>query len=90
MMVSDILASAQFVVNEGGERTAVLLDIAAWQQLVQWATAHAVLPAETPPPVQNLDELWGDFWPDDEPVDTFIDAVRQWRQEDPSLHRELS
>jgi hypothetical protein len=41
-------------------------------------------------PIQSLDELWGDFWPEDEPVDTFIEAVRQWRQDDLTLHRELS
>jgi hypothetical protein len=23
-------------------------------------------------PIQSLDELWGDFWPDDESVDEFI------------------
>jgi hypothetical protein len=40
-------------------------------------------------PVQKLEELYGDFWPEDESVDDFIDAVQQWRREDVELHREL-
>ncbi len=31
-------------------------------------------------PVRSLDDLWGDFWPEDECVDDFIEAVRHWRQ----------
>ena len=41
-------------------------------------------------PVESLEELWGDFWPKDESVDEFIDAVRQWRRDDLTLHKELS
>jgi hypothetical protein len=33
------------------------------------------------PPVNNLDDLVGGFWPEDEAVDDFIAAVRQWRRE---------
>lgn len=40
-------------------------------------------------PVQKLEELYGDFWPEDESVDDFIDAVQQWRREDVELHRDL-
>jgi hypothetical protein len=40
-------------------------------------------------PVQKLEELYGDFWPEDESVDGFIDAVQQWRREDVELHRDL-
>ena len=32
-------------------------------------------------PVQSLEQLRGDFWPDEEDVDEFISAVQQWRQE---------
>jgi hypothetical protein len=32
-------------------------------------------------PVTNFEDLLGDFWPDDETADQFIDAVRQWRRE---------
>jgi len=32
-------------------------------------------------PVQSLDDLWGDFWPEDESVDEFIETVRRWRRE---------
>jgi len=41
-------------------------------------------------PVESLEELWGDFWPKDESVDAFIDAVRRWRRDDLTLHKELS
>jgi hypothetical protein len=30
-------------------------------------------------PIQTLDQLWGDFWPEDESIDEFIDAIYQWR-----------
>ena len=33
-------------------------------------------------PVQRLEDLWADFWPEDESVDNFVDAVRRWRRED--------
>ena len=32
-------------------------------------------------PVTDLGELRGDFWPDDERVDDFVEAVRAWRWE---------
>jgi hypothetical protein len=32
--------------------------------------------------VQKLEDLWGNFWPEDESVDDFIHTVRRWRRED--------
>lgn len=32
-------------------------------------------------PVHRFDDLFGDFWPEDETVDEFIAAVREWRRE---------
>lgn len=32
-------------------------------------------------PLKRLDDLWGDFWPEDESVDDFIDTIRLWRRE---------
>lgn len=46
-------------------------------------------PEQGAQPVQKLEELYGDFWPEDESVDDFIDAVQQWRREDVELHRDL-
>ena len=40
-------------------------------------------------PAQRLEDLWGDFWPEDESVDDFISAVRRWRREDVTLHKDL-
>jgi hypothetical protein len=40
-------------------------------------------------PVQRLEDLWGDFWPEDESVDDLISAVRRWRREDVTLHKDL-
>ncbi|MBN1890753.1 MAG: hypothetical protein JW850_22350 [Thermoflexales bacterium] len=40
-------------------------------------------------PVQRLEELWGDFWPEDESVDDFVKTVQRWRCEDAALHRDL-
>ena len=36
-------------------------------------------------PAQRLEDLWGDFWPEEESVDDFISAVRRWRREDVTL-----
>ena len=36
MAIAEILKSVQFVVDDKGERTAVLLDIHAWKTLINW------------------------------------------------------
>lgn len=36
MTIVDALQSAQFVVNDEGQRTAVLMDIQAWDSLIDW------------------------------------------------------
>ncbi len=36
MTIIDALKSAQYVVDQGGHKTAVLLDIRAWQTLIDW------------------------------------------------------
>jgi hypothetical protein len=33
-------------------------------------------------PVRSLDDLWGNFWPENESVDAFIASIRQWRRRD--------
>jgi hypothetical protein len=33
-------------------------------------------------PVRSIDDLWGDFCPEEESVDDCIDTIRLWRQED--------
>ena len=35
-------------------------------------------------PIGDPQELLGDFWPEDESVDDFIAAVREWRGHRPS------
>lgn len=42
----------------------------------------AVLRAEAPP-LRDIRELRGDFWPEDEGPDDFVTAVRAWRREAP-------
>jgi len=32
-------------------------------------------------PVANIDELYGTFWPEDESVDDFIAAMKEWDRE---------
>ena len=89
MTILETLDAAQFVVNEKGERTAVFLPLEAWNTLVEWVNQQK--PGLTQPQaVGTLDELWADFWPEDEPVDNFIETVRQWRNDDLALHQELS
>lgn len=88
MNIQESLHAAKFVVNEKGERTAVVLPVDVWNTLVEWVNQNNPN-KPTPKPVESLEELWGNFWPKDEPVDDFIDAVDKWRQEDLALHREL-
>jgi len=35
-----------------------------------------------------VDDLWADFWPEDESVEEFRDTVRAWRQRDLEVERE--
>lgn len=35
--------------------------------------------------IEDLDDLKGDFWPDDEAIDDFIKTVREWRHEEVDL-----
>jgi hypothetical protein len=42
--------------------------------------AHSVLRPDAPP-VADIAELRGQFWPEDEGPDDFTDAVRAWRRE---------
>jgi hypothetical protein len=94
MTVTELLKRAQFVVDRDGKRTAVVLNIEAWDQLVGWVkeqeSAHVAARIAETAPIESLDEIWGEFWPEDESVDEFIDTVRQWRREDSDLHRELA
>ena len=43
----------------------------------------------SPEPVQRLEDLWGELWPEDESVDDFVSMVRRWRREDVGLHKDL-
>jgi hypothetical protein len=43
-------------------------------------TEDAVLRPDTPP-IASIDELRGDFWPEDEGPDDFVNAMRAWRRE---------
>jgi hypothetical protein len=44
------------------------------------APGRAVLRPDAPP-IRDIDELRGGFWPDDEGPDDFVNAVRAWRRE---------
>jgi hypothetical protein len=48
-----------------------------------WAGANVAELAEAQGvgAIQDLDDLKGDFWSEDEPVDDFIRTVHEWRQD---------
>jgi len=46
--------------------------------LATLATAQGVTAVERP------EDLLGDFWPEDEPIEEFLAALRQWRGHDRS------
>lgn len=83
MTIQETVRRAQFVVNDRGERTAVFLPMETWQTLLAWIEEQEAAAApDEPAPIQSLDDLWGDFWPEDEPVDDFIETARSWRSKD--------
>ncbi len=47
----------------------------------QGMTLAELAEQQTVQPVQQLDDLWGDFWPDDESIDDFVATIRRWRRE---------
>lgn len=73
------------------EQTRQVLDFALFIKARQSTQGPGTTGEQQPSlqPLQRLEDLWGDFWPEGESVDDFIAAVRTWRQEDAALHREL-
>jgi hypothetical protein len=53
MITGEALKSMQFVVDDKGQRTAVLLDIRAWERLIKWIETVT----DTKIAVQVLNEL---------------------------------
>lgn len=47
----------------------------------QGRTVAELAEAQGVKPIETLDELWADFWPDEESVDDFIETTYQWRRE---------
>ncbi len=67
------------------DRMAEVLEFALFKK----ARQAQQYPGSLARPVRRLEDLWGDFWPKDESVDDFIGAVRRWRREDVTLHKDL-
>ena len=44
-------------------------------------TSEALAAQQGVKPVANPQELYADFWPEDETADQFVEAVRRWRRE---------
>jgi hypothetical protein len=42
---------------------------------------QAFLRAQGAKPIERFEDLLGDFWPEDESVDDFLEARRQWQKE---------
>ncbi len=45
------------------------------------ATIAELAEAQGVSSVETLDDLWADFWPEEESVDDFIETIYQWRHE---------
>jgi hypothetical protein len=58
----------------------------AWEGLPRRAPEEldTLARAQGASPAANMDELIGDFWPDDESSDEFIATIRRWRREGPN------
>ncbi|HEX9117752.1 MAG TPA: hypothetical protein VGA61_16920 [Anaerolineae bacterium] len=46
------------------------------------ATVEELAAAQGVQPVENPNDLWGDFWPEDESLDAFVEAIRESRRQD--------
>ena len=79
-------ALVQIIDELSVERVAEVLDFALFIKARQAQQRHANGGTQA---VQRLEDLWGDFWPEDESVDDFIHTVRRWRYEDLALHKDL-
>lgn len=55
----------------------------------QGATLAELARMQNVQPVQQLEDLWGDFWPEDESIDDFVATIRRWRHE-PTTDSRLS
>ncbi len=51
-------------------------------QFWKGATVAVLAEAQGVQPVRNPKELWGDFWPEDESLDAFVEAIRESRRRD--------
>jgi hypothetical protein len=49
------------------------------------ATVAELAEAQGVKPIETLDELKADFWPEDESLDDFIETIYQWRREEVEL-----
>jgi hypothetical protein len=54
--------------------------VVSGDEFVDAAPGRAVLRPDAPP-IADIDDLRGDFWPADEGPDDFVNAVRAWRRE---------
>ncbi len=46
------------------------------------ATVAELAAAQGVRPVEHPNELWGNFWPDDQSLDAFVEAIRESRRQD--------
>ncbi len=46
------------------------------------ATVEELAEAQGVQPVEDPNTLWGDFWPEDESLDAFVEAIRESRRRD--------
>jgi hypothetical protein len=81
-----VLEDARSLAPDEQQRLVELL--AAEPPEIQPAATIEQLMAEQGTRPLSFDEMLGDFWPEDESVDDFITALREWRSE--SWQRSLS
>lgn len=76
--LEEILEAARTLPPQEQRRLRELLAEAAPKSLEHIAAEQGVKPL-------NFEELrkLGEFWPEDESIDDFIAAVREWRRDDP-------
>jgi len=81
-----VLEDARSLAPEEQQRLVELLTVEP-SEIQPGATIEQLVAEQGTRPL-SFDEMLGDFWPEDESVDDFITALREWRSE--SWQRGLS
>ena len=63
-------------------RVRIIVESLSTTDFWKGATVAELAEAQGVKPIETLEALEADFWPEDEPIDDFIETIYQWRREE--------